>query len=45
MNYYARLLDGDAAYHHLVGLIAHAADDSLLTYSRAGVGIFRKQEN
>jgi alpha-L-fucosidase 2 len=37
VNYYARLLDGDAAYHHLVGLIAHAADDSLLTYSRAGV--------
>ncbi|MFZ0274397.1 MAG: glycoside hydrolase family 95 protein [Acidobacteriaceae bacterium] len=37
VNYYARLLDGDAAYDHLVGLIAHAADDSLLTYSRAGV--------
>ncbi len=37
VNYFARLLDGDAAYHHLVGLIAHAADDSLLTYSRAGV--------
>lgn len=37
VNYFARLLDGDAAYHHLVGLITHAADDSLLTYSRAGV--------
>ena len=37
VNYYARLLDGDAAYHHLMGLMAHAADDSLLTYSRAGV--------
>jgi alpha-L-fucosidase 2 len=37
VNYFARLLDGDAAYHHLVGLMAHAADDSLLTYSRAGV--------
>jgi alpha-L-fucosidase 2 len=37
VNYFARLLDGGAAYHHLVGLMAHAADDSLLTYSRAGV--------
>ncbi len=37
VNYYARLLDAEAAHHHLIGLIAHAADDSLLTYSRAGV--------
>jgi alpha-L-fucosidase 2 len=37
INYYARLRDGDAAYLHLRGLIAHAADDSLLTYSRGGV--------
>lgn len=37
VNYYARLLDHEAAHHHLLGLIAHAADDSLLTYSRGGV--------
>jgi len=37
VNYYARLLDSEAAHRHLIGLIAHAADDSLLTYSRAGV--------
>ena len=37
INYYARLRDGDAAHLHLRGLIAHAADDSLLTYSRGGV--------
>jgi len=37
VNFYARLLDSEAAHHHLLGLIAHAADDSLLTYSRAGV--------
>jgi alpha-L-fucosidase 2 len=37
VNYYARLLDADAAHRHLLGLIAHAADDSLLTYSRGGV--------
>ena len=37
VNYYARLYDADAAHHHLLGLIAHAADDSLLTYSRGGV--------
>ena len=37
INYYARLRDGDAAYLHLRGLVAHAADDSLLTYSRGGV--------
>jgi alpha-L-fucosidase 2 len=37
VNYYARLLDGDAAHRHLVGLLAKAAEDSLLTYSRGGV--------
>lgn len=37
VNYYARLLDSETAHRHLIGLIAHAADDSLLTYSRAGV--------
>jgi alpha-L-fucosidase 2 len=37
VNYYARLLDAEAAHRHLLGLIAHAADDSLLTYSRGGV--------
>jgi len=37
VNYYARLLDGDAAHKHFVGLIAKAAEDSLLTYSRGGV--------
>jgi alpha-L-fucosidase 2 len=37
VNYYARLLDAEAAHRHLHGLIAHATDDSLLTYSRGGV--------
>jgi alpha-L-fucosidase 2 len=37
VNYYARLLDAEAAHRHLLGLIAHATDDSLLTYSRGGV--------
>jgi alpha-L-fucosidase 2 len=37
VNYYARLFDAEAAHRHLLGLIAHAADDSLLTYSRGGV--------
>ena len=37
VNYYARLLDSEAAHRHLLGLIAHATDDSLLTYSRGGV--------
>ncbi len=37
VNYYARLLDGEAAHKQLLGLMAHAADDSLLTYSRGGV--------
>ena len=37
VNYYARLLDAETAHHHLLGLIAHATDDSLLTYSRGGV--------
>ena len=37
VNYYARLFDAETAHRHLIGLIAHAADDSLLTYSRGGV--------
>jgi alpha-L-fucosidase 2 len=37
VNYYARLLDGDAAHKHLVGLLSHATESSLLTYSRGGV--------
>jgi len=37
VNYYARLFDPETAHRHLLGLIAHAADDSLLTYSRGGV--------
>ena len=35
--YYARLLQGDAAHRYLVGLVAKAADDNLLTYSSAGI--------
>ncbi|MBB6144256.1 alpha-L-fucosidase 2 [Silvibacterium bohemicum] len=37
VNYYARLWDGEAAHRHVVGLIAKATDDNLLTYSRGGV--------
>jgi alpha-L-fucosidase 2 len=37
VNFYARLGNGDEAYHHLHGLLLRAADDNLLTYSRAGV--------
>jgi alpha-L-fucosidase 2 len=37
INYYARLLDGDAALRHLKGLIAQDADDALLTFSRGGI--------
>jgi alpha-L-fucosidase 2 len=37
VNFYARLLDGEAAHHHLLGLLAKATEDSLLTYSRGGV--------
>jgi alpha-L-fucosidase 2 len=37
VNYYARLWDGESAHHHLMGLIAKATEDNLLTYSRAGV--------
>jgi alpha-L-fucosidase 2 len=37
VNYYARLFDAETAHRHVQGLIAHAADDSLLTYSRGGV--------
>jgi alpha-L-fucosidase 2 len=35
--FYARLLKGDIAYRYVLDLIAHAADDNLLTYSAAGV--------
>ena len=35
--YYARLLKGDDACKYLVGLIAKAAEDNLLSYSSAGV--------
>jgi alpha-L-fucosidase 2 len=37
VNYYARLWDGESAHQHLVGLIARATEDNLLTYSRGGV--------
>jgi alpha-L-fucosidase 2 len=37
VNYYARLLDGESAHKHLVGLLSSAVDDSLLAYSRGGV--------
>lgn len=37
VNYYARLLDGESAHKHFVGLLSRAAEDSLLTYSRGGV--------
>jgi alpha-L-fucosidase 2 len=37
VNYYARLLDAEEAHRHLLGLVSQAADDSLLTFSRAGV--------
>jgi len=37
INYYARLLNGEAAHKHLVGLLSKATEDSLLTYSRGGV--------
>jgi alpha-L-fucosidase 2 len=35
--YYARLLKGDDAHTQLVGLVAKAADASLLTFSSAGI--------
>jgi alpha-L-fucosidase 2 len=37
VNYYARLLDGESAHKHYVGLLSKATEDSLLTYSRGGV--------
>jgi alpha-L-fucosidase 2 len=37
INYYARLLDGDSAHRHLLGLLQMDTDSSLLTYSRGGV--------
>ncbi|QEE29554.1 glycoside hydrolase family 95 protein [Terriglobus albidus] len=35
--FYSRLLKGDVAHRYLIDLIANSADDSLLTYSAAGV--------
>jgi alpha-L-fucosidase 2 len=37
VNFYARLLDAENAHKHFTGLLANAAEDSLLTYSRGGV--------
>jgi len=37
VNFYACLLDSEAAHRQLLGLLANAAEDSLLTYSRGGV--------
>jgi alpha-L-fucosidase 2 len=37
VNFYARLLDGESAHKQFVGLLANAAEDSLLAYSRGGV--------
>jgi len=37
VNFYARLLDAENAHKQFLGLIANAAEDSLLTYSRGGV--------
>jgi alpha-L-fucosidase 2 len=37
VNFYARLLDGESAHKHFVGIIAKSAEDSLLAYSRGGV--------
>jgi len=37
VNYYARLLDGDSAHKHLIGLLSHIMESSLMTYSRGGV--------
>lgn len=37
VNFYGRLLDGEAAHKQYLGLIGNAAEDSLLTYSRGGV--------
>lgn len=37
INYYARLLDGNTAHQHLLGLLQNDTDSSLLTYSRSGV--------
>jgi alpha-L-fucosidase 2 len=37
VNYYAKLWDGEEAHQHLVGLIAKATDDNLLSCSRGGV--------
>jgi alpha-L-fucosidase 2 len=36
-NFYARLLDAENAHKQFIGLLANAAEDSLLAYSRGGV--------
>jgi alpha-L-fucosidase 2 len=35
--YYARFLQGDDAHKYLIGLVAKAAGDNLLTFSSAGI--------
>jgi alpha-L-fucosidase 2 len=35
--YYARFLQGDDAHRYLIGLVAKAAGDNLLTFSSAGI--------
>lgn len=37
INFYARLLDGDAAHKHVMGLLTEDTDNDLLTFSRSGV--------
>lgn len=37
INYHARLGDGEAAHHHLLGLLRHDTELDLLTYSRGGI--------
>jgi len=37
VNFYARLLDAENAHKQFIGLLANAAENSLLTYSRGGV--------
>ncbi|TCN30563.1 alpha-L-fucosidase 2 [Kribbella orskensis] len=37
MTYYARLLDGDLALRHLLGLIGDASEHNLMSYSAGGI--------
>ncbi|TWD80908.1 alpha-L-fucosidase 2 [Kribbella amoyensis] len=37
LTYYARLLNGDQALHHLRGLVADASEHNLLSYSAGGI--------